>query len=129
MKSSSNLIAEGLFSVYLLKLLLEGCSDMKQVRRLPICISTCNHSEDLGRLSFSIHIYTVYIYTYLFILYIYTGSPATIFDRSVYEPPIIFIVKVYNDPKGTTILNIVVDFQGIYYAISHMLFSTSTSDT
>ena len=31
MKSSSNLIAEGLFSVYLLKLLLEGCSDMKQV--------------------------------------------------------------------------------------------------
>lgn len=120
MKSSSNLIAEGLFSVYLLKLLLEGCSDMKQVRRLPICISTCNHSKDLGRLSFSIHIY-IYI--------IYPGSPATIFDRSVYEPPIIFIVKVYNDPKGTTIFNIVVDFQGIYYAISHMLFSTSTRDT
>ena len=39
------------------------------------------------------------------------GSPTTIFQRLVSEPPL-FLVGVYHLPKGTTIFKMVVDFQG-----------------
>ena len=46
-------------------------------------------------------------------------SLATIFYRLVYEPPL-FIVRVYYDPKGTTIFYMVVDFQGQSIVINHL---------
>ena len=44
-------------------------------------------------------------------VYVFPGSPITSFYGLVSEPPF-SSVKVYHHPKGTTILLMVVDFQG-----------------